>query len=70
MVAQLTLKKVLEKVIQKEIELQLLYIDLSQKVENEAARDAFQRLAQQEKGPQSLLEAYLRGELKEGAEVN
>ena len=66
MVTQLTLKDVLQKAIQKEIESQRLYSDLSQKMNEEAARDAFQELARQEHGHQQLLEQYLRGELKGG----
>lgn len=65
-VMQLTLKEVLEKAIEKEVQSRLLYIDLSQKVGDEAAKDAFQELAQQEQGHQRLLEKYLHGELKEG----
>ena len=67
MVAQLTLKEVLQRAIRKEIEAQRLYIGLSQMVKDEAARDAFQKLSQQEKGHQARLEEYLRGELKGGA---
>ena len=66
MITQLTLKEVLEKAIQREIESRLLYIDLSQKVDEEAAKDACQELAQQEQRHQNLLEQYLRGELGEG----
>jgi rubrerythrin len=67
MASRLTLKEVLEKAISKEIESQRLYVALSQKVDDEAAKDAFQELAQQERGHQNLLERYQRGELKEGA---
>ncbi len=67
MAAALTLKEVLEKAIRKEIEAQLLYTDLSQKMSDETARGAFQDLTRQEKGHQNRLEQYLRGELKEGA---
>ena len=66
METRLTLKDVLEKAVQKEIESRLLYIDLSQKVDEEAAKDACQELAQQEQRHQNLLEQYLRGELREG----
>ena len=62
----LTLKAVLEKAIQKEIESWLLYISLSQKMNEESAKEAFQELAKQEKGHQNWLEQYLRGELKQG----
>jgi rubrerythrin len=67
MVNRLTLEDVLEGAIKREIESQLLYINLSQRVEEEAARDAFQELARQEQGHQKRLEQYLRGELGEGA---
>ncbi len=66
MVTQLTLKEVLGKAIQKEIEAQLLYASLSEKMSDKAAKDAFQELARQEQGHQPLLERYLRGELKRG----
>ena len=52
MVTQLTLKEVLGKAIQKEIGAQHLYINLSQKMGDEYARDAFQELARQEQGHQ------------------
>lgn len=67
MATPLTLGEVLEKAIQKEINSRLLYTDLSQKINEKAAKDAFQKLARQEQGHQNLLEQYLRGELKEGA---
>jgi rubrerythrin len=67
MVAQLTLREVLERGIRKEIESQRLYIALSQMVKDEAARDALQKLSRQEKGHQKRLEQYLWGELKGGA---
>jgi len=67
MATQLTLKEVLGKAVQKEVESRLLYIGLSQKVNDEAAKDALQELARQEQGHQNLLEQYLRGELAEGA---
>ena len=66
MATELTLKDVLHKAIQKEIESQYLYRDLSQKMTEEAPRDAFQELVRQEQGHQQLLELYLRGELKGG----
>lgn len=67
MVTQLTLKEVLGKAIQKEIESRLLYASLSEKMSDRAAKDAFQELARQEQGHQNWLEQYLRGDLKEGA---
>lgn len=66
MVYQLTVRKVLERAIQKEIESQQLYRHLSEKMTDEAAQDAFRQLAQQEQGHQQLLEQYLHGELKGG----
>jgi len=67
MAAQLSLREVLEKAIQKEIESQRLYSDLSLKVADESAKDAFQDLVGQEMEHQKLLESYLNGELTEGA---
>lgn len=64
---EITLEKVLRKAIQKEIASWLLYSDLSRRVNQEIARDAFKKLAQQEKDHQHRLEQYLRGEVKEGA---
>ena len=64
MATQFTLNEILEKAIQKEIGSRLLYIDLSQKMKDQVAQNAFQELAQQEQGHQNLLEQYLRGELK------
>jgi len=66
MATKLTLKDVLEKAIQKEIESRLLYISLSHKMDEEAAKDAFKGLARQEQEHQNWLEQYLRGELKQG----
>jgi len=66
MATQFTLNEILGKAIQKEIGSRLLYIDLSQKMKDQVAKDAFQELAQQKQGHQNLLEQYLRGELKEG----
>ncbi|MFC1925213.1 ferritin family protein [Chloroflexota bacterium] len=66
MTEQLTLKEVLEKAIQKEIEAQRFYTALSGMVHSSAIRDEFQNMVQQEKGHQWVLEQYLRGELKEG----
>jgi rubrerythrin len=66
MATQFTLNDILGKAIQKEIGSRLLYINLSQKMKDQVAKDAFQELAQQEQGHQNLLEQYLRGELKGG----
>ena len=64
---EMTLEKVLRKAVQKEIASWLLYNDLSRRMSQEVARDAFKKLAQQEKSHQNRLEQYLRGEIKEGA---
>ncbi|MBI2288435.1 MAG: ferritin family protein [Chloroflexi bacterium] len=66
MVTQITFKELLGKAIQREIESQRLYTSLNQKVNEPAAKDAFQELARQEKGHQNWLEQYLRGEFKAG----
>ncbi|MBI2980475.1 MAG: ferritin family protein [Chloroflexi bacterium] len=66
MVTQITFKELLGNAIQREIESQRLYTSLKQKVNEPAAKDAFQELARQEKGHQNWLEQYLRGEFKAG----
>jgi rubrerythrin len=66
MVAQLTVQAILEKAIEKEIESQRLYEDLSQKVTKAAARDAFITLRREEQGHEELLRRDLHGELGEG----
>ncbi len=66
MATQFTLKEILERAIQKEIESQRLYSDLSHKMTNDAAKDVLRQLSQQERGHQSMLEQYQRGELKAG----
>ncbi len=66
MVTQLTLKDVLQKAIQREVESRLLCDDLSQKMKDQVAKDVFQELARQEQGHQNLLERYSRGELGAG----
>jgi rubrerythrin len=67
MITQLTVGKVLEKAIQREIESQHLYHDLSQKMKDKAAKDAFRQLTREELGHEKLLRKYLRGELGQGA---
>ena len=67
MAIQFTLDEILGKAIQKEIGSRLLYDDLSQKMKDQVAKDAFRELARQEQGHQNLLEQYQRGEL--GTEV-
>jgi rubrerythrin len=66
MVTQLTVGGILEKAIEKEIESQQLYWDLSQKMTNEAAKNAFVQLSREEQGHENLLRKYLGGELGEG----
>ncbi len=67
MVTRMTVSKVLEIAISREIESQRLYIDLGEQVKEAAAKYAFQELTRQEKGHQLLLEKYQRGELMEGS---
>ena len=67
MVVQLTVERVLKKAIQREIESQNLYRDLSQRMKDKVAKDAFRQLTREELGHEKLLRKYLRGELKEGA---
>jgi rubrerythrin len=62
-----TLSEVLARAIEKEIGSQMLYQSLSQRVSQQATRDVFLELVQQERGHQHLLEQYQRGELKRGA---
>jgi len=66
MARQFTLNEILEKAIQKEIGSRLLYDNLSQKMKDQVAKDAFQELARQEQVHQNLLEQYQKGELKTG----
>jgi len=63
----LTVQSVLEKAIQKEIEAQELYRNLSRTAIDEAARDMFRELSKAEKKHEELLRKYLGGELGEGA---
>jgi rubrerythrin len=67
MIAQLTLENVLTKAIEKEIESQRLYRDLSQKMKDKTAKNALRQLSQEEQGHENLLRKYLGGELKGGA---
>lgn len=66
MVTELTLQQILEGAIQKEIQSQEIYSDLSNKVIEENVKYALQELAQQEKEHQELLESYLQGRFEEG----
>jgi len=67
MATQFSLNEIMEKAIQKEIGSQRLYSELSEKMTNDAAKDALRQLSQQEHGHQKILEQYQRGELKTGA---
>ncbi len=66
MANQLTVQGILVKAIEKEMESQHLYWDLSQKMTNEAAKNAFVQLSREEQGHENLLRKYLGGELGEG----
>ena len=66
MTTRLTVQSVLEKAIEKEIEAQHLYRDLSQKMTDAAAKDAFGQLSREEKSHEELLRKYLRGEIGVG----
>ena len=66
MVTKLTFNQILDMAIQKEIESQNFYTELSQKMTNDAAKDILRQLSQQEQRHQSILEQYQRGELKSG----
>ncbi|MBI4283788.1 MAG: ferritin family protein [Chloroflexi bacterium] len=67
MVTSLTVNEVLEKAIQKEIESQNLYTELSQRVVEQPAKDAFMILCREEQRHQSILEQFRRGEIRDGA---
>ena len=67
MTAELTLKEVLDKAIEKEVQSQLLYADLSRQSREPFTRDALQELVRDEMGHQQFLEKYRRGELSTGA---
>jgi rubrerythrin len=67
MTNKLTVQSVLEKAVQKEIEAQELYRDLSRTATDDVARDMFRELSKVEKKHEELLRKYLRGELGEGA---
>jgi rubrerythrin len=66
MATRMTVQRILEKAIEREIEAQHLYQDLSQKMADAAAKDAFVQLSQEEKGHEELLRKYLRGEIGVG----
>ncbi|MFH1002579.1 MAG: ferritin family protein [Chloroflexota bacterium] len=64
MKAPLTLGEVLEGAIGKEMASQQLYSELSRRVKEPAARDAFRGLVVEEERHQHWLERYQRGEVK------
>lgn len=66
MTTRLTVQTILEKAIEKEIEAQHLYRNLSQKMTDAAAKDAFIQLSREEEGHEQLLRKYLRGEIEAG----
>lgn len=66
MTTRLTVQTILEKAIEKEIEAQHLYRNLSQKMTDAAAKDAFIQLSREEEGHEQLLRKYLRGEIGAG----
>ena len=63
---QWTLKEVLNRAIQEENQSRLLYLSLSDRVNDPAVGEAFQDLAHLEQGHRERLESYLHGEIKEG----
>lgn len=66
MATRLTMQTILKKAIEKEIEAQHLYQELSQKMTDAAAQDAFLQLSKEEKGHEQLLRKYLRGDIGNG----
>ncbi len=67
MVEELTLEELLTTAIEKEIQSQYLYADLGRRVKDQSAKDALDEIIRQEKGHETRLEQYLRGEFHEGA---
>jgi len=65
--AKLTLREVLLQAIQWEVESRLLYLDLAQRLEDQAIKDACHELAQREYNRQKRLESYLRSGIEERA---
>jgi rubrerythrin len=66
MATRLTVQTILKKAIEKEIEAQHLYQELSQKMTEAVARDAFLQLSKEEKGHEQLLRRYMRGKIGAG----
>jgi rubrerythrin len=67
MPTKLTVRSILKKAIDKEIESQRLYQNLSRRMTDDVARDAFLQLSREEKGHEELLRKYQRGEIGTGA---
>lgn len=63
---QWTLKEVLNRAIQKEIQARLLYQGLVSRVKDKEASKTLQDLALVEQGHREHLESYLRGDIKTG----
>lgn len=61
---RLTLNRILERAVQKKIESQHFYSELSQKMTNDAAKDVLQQLSEQDQRHQGMLEQCRQGELK------
>lgn len=67
MATGLTVQRLLEKAIEKEIESQHLYRELSRKMTDDTVKDAFIRLSREEEGHEQLLRKYLRGDIGDGS---
>jgi rubrerythrin len=67
MTEKITLNSVLDIAINKEIEAQELYLDLSKKVVEQSAINMFLELSKVEKKHESMLRDYASGKLQEGA---
>ena len=66
MTTRLTMESLLTKAIDKEIEAQRLYKDLSRRMTDAAAKEAFIQLSREEKRHEELLRKYRRGEIGVG----
>lgn len=67
MAAQFTINEALEKAVEKEEASRLLYENLSQRMQNPIAKDAFQELAWEEQEHRNFLDKYRNGRLTAGA---
>lgn len=63
---QWTIKEVLSRAIQKEIQARLLYLSLSVRVKDKTVSKTLYEMALVEQGHQERLESYLRGDIKVG----